>query len=78
MQTTKTLTCKFKDSEGRIRSIAIDSPEDIVDKQAVTDFMNAAIAHDILQLDSADPSITLVSIYGADITHRTTTSIDLS
>ena len=78
MQTTKTLTCKFKDSEGRIRSIAVDSPDDFVDKQTVKEFMNAAITHNVLQLDLTDELIVLASIHSAEITARTTTDINLA
>ncbi len=78
METVKTLTCKFKDSEGRQRNVAIDAPIEPVDEQVLKDFMNAAITHNVLQLAEDDASIMLTSIIGAEVTVRTTSDIDLT
>ena len=78
METVKTLTCKFKDSEGRLRSISIDDPLEDLEPQVLNDFMNSAITSNILELDDSDDSVSLTSIVGAELTVRTTSDIDLT
>ncbi|MGL4373664.1 MAG: DUF2922 family protein, partial [Turicibacter sp.] len=51
MKTTTTLSCKFKDSVGKNRSINIDKPDEPLNPAAIKSFMEAAISSDILVLD---------------------------
>lgn len=75
---TITLTCKFKDSLGKTRSINIDSPNENITTEEINAFMQTTIDSDILILDENQPEITLSSINGAEIMNKTVEKIDLA
>lgn len=73
-----TLTCKFKDSSGKARSINIDTPKDDISTEEINAFMQAAIDTNILLVDEKQPEVTLASIEGAEITNKTVEKLDLA
>lgn len=75
---TITLTCKFKDSLGKTRSINIDSPNENITTEKINAFMQAAIDSNILILDENQPEITLSSINSAEIMNKTVEKLDLA
>lgn len=75
---TITLTCKFKDSLGKTRSINIDSPNENITTEEINAFMQAAIDSNILILDENQPEITLSSINSAEIMNKTVEKLDLA
>lgn len=73
-----TLTCKFKDSEGKARSINIDTPKEEISTEEINAFMQAAIDTNILLVDQSQPEVTLATIEGAEITNKTVEKLDLA
>lgn len=73
-----TLTCKFKDSLGKARSINIDTPNENITTDEINAFMQAAIDTNILLVDEKQPEVTLMTIEGAEITNKTVEKLDLA
>ena len=48
MEQTYTLTCKFKDTENKSRSIIINNPKEDVTEDKILDFMNYVIDSEVL------------------------------
>lgn len=78
LKQTITLTCKFKDSLGKSRSINIDSPNDSITTEQINHFMQTAIDTDILLVDENQPEVSLISIESAAITNKTVEELDLA
>lgn len=78
MKTTTTLSCKFKDSVGKNRSINIDKPNEPLNPAAIKSFMEAAISSDILVLDPNNDELKLASSIGAILTRSTVEEIVLA
>ena len=78
MEETYTLTCKFKDTENKTRSIMINNPTEDLSDDKIKDFMNCVINDEILILDDLDPDLKYASILGASLTTKTVEEIDLA
>lgn len=78
MEETYTLTCKFKDTENKTRSIMINNPTEDLSDDKIKDFMNCVIDDEILILDDLDPDLKYASILGASLTTKTVEEIDLA
>ena len=78
MEETYTLTCKFKDTENKTRSIMINNPTEDLSDDKIKDFMNCVINDEILILDDLDPDLKYASILGAELTTKTVEEIDLA
>lgn len=72
------LTCKFKDSLGKSKSITIDTPKDDISVDEINAFMQAAIETNVLLVDANEPEVSLASIEGAEITNKTVEKLDLT
>ena len=75
---TLTLTCKFKDSLGKSKSINIDAPKDDITTEEINAFMQAAIDTNILLVDEDQPEVTLATIESAEIINKTVEKLDLT
>ncbi|MDO4926527.1 MAG: DUF2922 family protein [Turicibacter sp.] len=78
MEETYTLTCKFKDTENKTRSIMINNPTEDLSDDKIKEFMNCVIDDEILILDDLDPDLKYASILGASLTTKTVEEIDLA
>ena len=78
MEETYTLTCKFKDTENKTRSIMINNPTEDLSDDKIKDFMNCVIDDEILIIDDLDPDLKYASILGAELTTKTVEEIDLA
>lgn len=78
MEETYTLTCKFKDTKNKTRSIMINNPTEDLSDDKIKDFMNCVIDDEILILDDLDPDLKYASILGAELTTKTVEEIDLA
>ncbi|WP_235070424.1 DUF2922 family protein [Turicibacter sp. TJ11] len=77
MEETYTLTCKFKDTKNKTRSIMINNPTEDLSDDKIKDFMNCVIDDEILIIDDLDPDLKYASILGAELTTKTVEEIDL-
>lgn len=78
MEQTLTLTCKFKDTQNKSRSIIINNPiEDLTDDK-VTDFMNYVIDSEVLLLDENNPDLKYASSSGAYLTMTAVEELELA
>ena len=73
MEQTYTLTCKFKDTENKSRSIIINNPKEDVTEDKILDFMNYVIDSEVLILDDYKPDLKYASISGV---YFTTTQVE--
>ena len=73
MEQTYTLTCKFKDTENKSRSIIINNPKEDVAEDKILDFMNYVIDSEVLILDDYNTDLKYASISGA---YFTTTQVE--
>ena len=78
MEETYTLTCKFKDTRNKTRSIMINNPTEDLSDDKIKDFMNCVIDDEILIIDDLDPDLKYASILGAELTTKTVEEIDLT
>lgn len=78
MEETYTLTCKFKDTKNKTRSIMINNPTEDLSDDKIKDFMNCVIDDEILIIDDLDPDLKYASILGAELTTKTVEEIDLA
>ena len=78
MEETYTLTCKFKDTKNKTRSIMINNPTEDLSDDKIKDFMNCIIDDEILIIDDLDPDLKYASILGAELTTKTVEEIDLA
>ena len=78
MEETYTLTCKFKDTKNKTRSIMINNPTEDLSDDKIKDFMNCVIDDEILIIDDLDPDLKYASILGAELTTKTVEEIDLN
>lgn len=78
MEETYTLTCKFKDTKNKTRSIMINNPTEDLSDDKIKDFMNCVIDDEILIIDDLDPDLKYASILGAELTTKTVEEIDLT
>ena len=78
MEETYTLTCKFKDTRNKTRSIMINNPTEDLSDDKIKDFMNCVIDDEILIIDDLDPDLKYASILGAELTTKTVEEIDLA
>lgn len=72
------LTCKFKDSLGKARSINIDTPNENITTDQINAFMRAAIETNVLLVDDNQHEVTLATIEGAEIVNKTVEKLDLA
>ena len=77
MEETHTLTCKFKDTEGKSRLIEITNPTKDLSDEKIKDFMNYAIDSEVLVLSDLNPDLKYASIAGAYLTTKTVEDIEL-
>ena len=77
MEETYTLTCKFKDTKNKTRSIMINNPTEDLSDDKIKDFMNCVIDDEILIIDDLDPDLKYASILGAELTTKTVEEIEL-
>ena len=77
MEETYTLTCKFKDTKNKTRSIMINNPTEDLSDDKIKDFMNCVIDDEILIIDDLDPDLKYASILGAELTTKRVEEIDL-
>ena len=70
MEETYTLTCKFKDTENKTRSIMINNPTEDLSDDKIKDFMNCVINDEILILDDLDPDLKYASIFRGRINNE--------
>ena len=78
MEETYTLTCKFKDTKNKTRSIMINNPTEDLSDDKIKEFMNCVIDDEILIIDDLDPDLKYASILGAELTTKTVEEIDLT
>ena len=78
MEETYTLTCKFKDTENKTRSIEINNPTEDLSDDKILDFMNYVIESDVLLLDENNPDLKYASISGAYLTMKTVEELELA
>ena len=78
MEETYTLTCKFKDTKNKTRSIMINNPTEDLSDDKIKDFMNCVIDDEILIIDDLDPDLKYASMLGAELTTKTVEEIDLN
>ena len=77
MEETYTLTCKFKDTEGKSRLIEITNPTKDLSDEKIKDFMNYVIDSEVLVLSDLNPDLKYASIAGAYLTTKTVEDIEL-
>ncbi len=78
MEETYTLTCKFKDTKNKTRSIMINNPTEDLSDDKIKEFMNCVIDDEILIIDDLDPDLKYASILGAELTTKTVEEIELA
>ncbi|WP_338506050.1 DUF2922 domain-containing protein [Turicibacter sp. KK003] len=77
MEETYTLTCKFKDTENKTRSIEVNNPTANLTNDKILDFMNHVIDSNVLVLNELDPNLKFAKIDGAYLTTKTVEDITL-
>ena len=77
MEETYTLTCKFKDTENKTRTIEINNPTENLTNDKILDFMNHVIDSNVLVLNELDPNLKFASVAGAYLTTKTVEDITL-
>ena len=77
MEETYTLTCKFKDTENKTRTIEINNPTENLTNDKILDFMNHVIDSNVLVLNELDPDLKFASVAGAYLTTKTVEDITL-
>lgn len=77
MEETYTLTCKFKDTENKTRSIEVNNPTANLTNDKILDFMNHVIDSNVLVLNELDPNLKFASVAGAYLTTKTIEDITL-
>ncbi len=75
MEETYTLTCKFKDTENKTRTIEINNPTENLTNDKILDFMNHVIDSNVLVLNELDPNLKFASVAGAYLTTKTVEDI---
>ena len=78
MEETYTLTCKFKDTENKTRSIEINNPTEDLSDDKILDFMNYVIDSEVLVLNELQPDLKYASIAGACLTTKRVEEITLA
>lgn len=78
MEETYTLTCKFKDTENKTRSIEINNPTEDLSDDKILDFMNYVIDSEVLVLHELQPDLKYASIAGACLTTKRVEEITLA
>ena len=74
---TYVLTCKFKDTQAKTRSIEINNPTDDLTDEKILSFMNHVIDSGILVLSETQPDLKYASIAGASLTTKRVEDITL-
>ena len=77
MEETYTLTCKFKDTENKTRSIEINNPTENLSDDKIKDFMNYVIDSEVLVLSDLNPDLKYAIIAGAALTTKRVEEIEL-
>ena len=77
MEETYTLTCKFKDTQGKTRSIDINNPTENLSDDKILDFMNYVMDSEVLVLNELQPDLKYASIAGAALTTKRVEEITL-
>ena len=78
MEETYTLTCKFKDTENKTRSIEINNPTEDLSDDKILDFMNYVIDSEVLVLNELQPDLKYASIAWAALTTKRVEEITLA
>ncbi len=77
MEQSYTLTCKFKDTQNKSRTIIVDNPVADLTTEKISDFMNYVINSEVLILDDNNPDLKYASISGASLTTKTVEDLTL-
>ena len=77
MEETYTLTCKFKDTLNKTRTIEVNNPTANLTNDKILDFMNHVIDSNVLVLNELDPNLKFAKIDGASLTTKTVEDITL-
>lgn len=77
MEETYTLTCKFKDTENKTRTIEVSNPTADLTNEKILAFMNHVIDSNVLVLDEYDPDLKFAKVAGAYLTTKTVEDITL-
>ena len=64
MEETYTLTCKFKDTENKTRTIEVSNPTANLTNDKILDFMNHVIDSNVLVLNELDPDLKFAKVDG--------------
>ena len=72
---TITLSCRFRDTLGKSRSLNISQPKENLTPEEIEAFMEMVIDTNILMPATDSPDVQLISINNATLTHRSTETI---
>ena len=73
---TTTLTCRFRDSLGKSRSMTINSPKEDLTVEEISEFMEVAIESNVVTPNQLDRDVQLETVHNAAIVRRVTETIE--